>query len=114
MYNNRIYAEDLVKEFKDKIEGTELESELQKTKDFSLKSIKDIVYTPFDCIRQDLDKNIINVHRRLYLGTFYCSVKKAKYFLRSLEKTYEKGNVEEKRYHEVKKMLKEFIKRKEE
>jgi len=109
----KVNAEDLVRDFMEYIEETDLGKRAKEEKVFNFSNMKEITYSPFRAFREDLDSGRLAVHRRTFLGTFYCTVKKAKWFLRNLERTYEKGNVTEKRYNEVKTMLTEYIKRKE-
>lgn len=110
---SKIDAEDLVKDFMQSLEGTELKKRAEEEGVFNFKKIKEIVYTPFRALREDLDNGRLAVHRRLYFGTFYCTVKKAKYFLKVAKNGYDKGNMTEKRFKEVTRILNDFIKRKE-
>lgn len=80
--------------------------------DLSLSELKEIVESPFASMKEDLKKDNLYIYRFQNFGTFYCSVKRAKYYLNSVENNVKSGKVSEERGEEIKKMLDEFIERK--
>ena len=85
---------------------------LEDKEKFSMSRVRDIIESPFLCMKKDLKADKLYVYRLQFFGTFYTTVNKAKSYLSSTEKNFKKGSVTERRFNEIKKMLDEFIKRK--
>jgi len=118
--DTRLVPSEVVERFMAHIEKDhkELAEILRENGSFSSHGVSEIIETPFEDLRKDLDENKLYVHRRKFLGTFYSTVNKAKAHLNRMEKhraLSEEGlrkPVPDKKFNEIKNMLNDFITRK--
>jgi len=103
---NDISVDEMINKFIEEHSEEPVLQELNKRK------IKECVEAPFSFLRENLKNNKLFVQRHAYLCTFYTTTKRAKSALKDVEKKHKQGKVGEKKYKEVKNMLEDFLKRK--
>lgn len=74
----------------------------------SLKEFNLICKAPFLLVKEVMNKGILKDIRFQYFGIFKVSSNRVKYTLSSLEESYSKGNISEKRYLERKQILENY------
>lgn len=108
MQNNKLY--NIKTDF---IEKDVLFKKLKEEfSEFSFSQLKEVTDAPFSAMKEDLKKDKLFIYRFENLGTFYCNVGRAKYYLNSVKENVEKGSLNQKRGEELISMLEDFIKRK--
>ena len=85
----------------------------EHAQNLSAKQIKDIVYAPWRFFKQEMESGELPEVRFKYFGKFQVKLNRAKYMLKKLEIDYKNDKFAEERYIELKTMLKNFLKEKE-
>lgn len=101
----KIKADTLYKEFQQSLREKGIQMEISV--------IQEVVTQPFLSLREDLNKDQLYVYRLQGFGTFYCSLKTAKRILEKSTEQFKNLNMESTVYFKRKKMLEDFIHRKE-
>jgi hypothetical protein len=86
----------------------------EKYPELTKEQVKEIITSPFMSFRKSMERNEIKIYRFQYLGTFYVSLSKAKNSLVKLESNFREQKIEPPTYFRLRKMLTEFIERKDE
>lgn len=112
--DTRITPSEVIDKFMDHLEkeNPELVEKLENHEAFTSSGVSKIIETPFEDLREDLDKNLLYIHRRKGFGTFYFTINKAKSYLKRIEKHFNEGRIGEEKYESIKNMLNDFVTRK--
>ena len=82
-------------------------------KEMTIQEIREVVSQPFLSLRKDMENDELYVYRFRYFGTFYVSLNYAKSSIVNLAKGFKNLNIDSHNYFRIKKMLEEYINRKE-
>lgn len=79
--------------------------------DLSLDQITEICYSPWFFLKNEMENGLLPEIRFKYFGVFKVQPTRAKFMLHQAEKSFLKGNIDERRIKYLREMINNFIKR---